>query len=380
MSSRAPRRRARRAAAFIGLATACAACAAGAQDAGDAGAVERAFSPSPDGGLLRLRDLTPFGLLRLDLRPPNEQAMMGGNWAFEFDFSYQNTFAMSNNVRAYLEGRGAGRTPLSPADAAAIQALPGDAFYLDGEFGHFDFTAHRRLGKRWTASLTVPYLVYGSSALDGLVENFHHYFGFNQQGRDLVARHRFQLVYDIGGVQFGELTRRRAGGLADPVLTLRYQPRHDWFGWQPVIEAAAKLAVAGERDWLSTGRSDYGMQVALRRASGPNALHVAGSLVYYAGQRGTPASEGQYVPTVIVGYGRRLSPRTSVLLQGYTSESVVGGSDISALAENKYQLSLGFRFHARKLDWTVAVTENVANFHNTPDIGAQLDFVYRPGG
>jgi len=380
MRHRKPRRPVRWVATLVCAAAACATPAIEAQEGGSPATADRGFVPSPDGGLLRLRDLTPFDLLRLDLRPPNEQAMQGGDWVFEFDFSYQNTFAMSTNVRDYLRGRGAGRMPLTPADVAAIHALPGDAFYIDGEFGRFEFTVHRRLGKRWSASLTVPYLAYTTGVLDGLIENFHHYLGSSQQGRNLVARHRFQVVYDIGGRQFGELARASAGGLGDPVLILRHQPRHDWFGWRPVIEAAVKFAAASERDWLSTGRSDYGMQVALQRAFGPNALHVAGSLVYYAGHRDTPTAPGQYVPTLIVGYGRRLSPRTSIVFQGYTSASVVTGADIPQLADYKYLLSLGFRFHARKLDWTVAVTENVGNFHNTPDIGAQLDFVYRPGG
>lgn len=344
-----------------------------------AGTVSAEEAASPDGGMLRLRDLTPFGLLRLDLRPPNEQAMQGRGWALEFDFSYQNTFAMSSNVREYLAGRGTGRSPLTPADVTAIHALPGDAFYLDGEFGQFDFIAHRALGERWALSVTLPYLVYASSVLDGLVENFHDYAGFSQQGRDLVARHRFQFVYDIGGLQYGQLSRTQTGGFADPVIALRHRLADSWLGWQATIEAAAKVALAGEREWLSTGRSDYGLQLALQRASGPHALHLAGSLVYYAGERGTPAARGQYVPTLVVAYGRRVSPRTSLVLQGYASKSVVGDTDIAALAENKYQLSLGFRFHARKLDWTIAVTENVANFHNTPDLGAQLDLAYRPG-
>jgi hypothetical protein len=348
-----------------------------AQESGTA-TVDGGFVPSPDGGLLRLRDLTPFDLLRLDLRPPNEQALQGGDWVFEFDLSYQNTFAMSRNVRDYLEERGVGRMPLAPADVAAIHALPGDAFYIDGEFGRFEFTVHRRLGERWSASLTIPYLAYTAGVLDGLIENVHDAFSFGQQGRDLVARHRFQVVYDIGGLEFGELSRASAGGLADPVLILRHQPRDDWLGWRPVLEAAVKFAVASERNWLSTGRSDYGVQAALQRAFGPNALHVAGSLVYYAGHRNTPTARGRYVPTLIVGYGRRLAPRTSVVLQGYASESAVTASDIPEFADNKYLLSLGFRFHARKLHWSVAVTENVGNFHNTPDIGAQLDIVYRP--
>jgi hypothetical protein len=149
-------------------------------------------------GLLRGRDLTPFGLLRLDMLPAHTADAQTGTWTFEAQYAYQNTFVLSGNVRRYLEGRNLPRQPLRPEDAAAIQALPGDAFYVDGEVGLADLIIQRRLSNYWSAYLTIPYINYGQGAFDSTIESFHDTFGFRQQGRDLVARNQFQIVYSIG--------------------------------------------------------------------------------------------------------------------------------------------------------------------------------------
>src|SRR5687768_13904879 len=54
-------------------------------------------------GLLRARDLTPFGLLRLDMLPAHTADAEPGTWTFEVQYAYQNTFILSDNVRDYLE-------------------------------------------------------------------------------------------------------------------------------------------------------------------------------------------------------------------------------------------------------------------------------------
>src|SRR2546426_9286310 len=61
-------------------------------------------------GPLRIRDMTPFNLLRLDMLPAHAVAAGPGSWAIEADISYSNTFVMSDNVKSYLEARGERRS------------------------------------------------------------------------------------------------------------------------------------------------------------------------------------------------------------------------------------------------------------------------------
>lgn len=347
-------------------------------DEGNPRVVEQLWSHT---GLLRARDLTPFGLLRLDMLPAHTADAEAGTWTFEIQYAYQNTFILSDNVRDYLEERGSGRVPLRPQDTAAIMALPDDAYYIDGEVGLADLIVQYRVNDYWSTYLTIPYIHYGRGALDSTIESFHDTFGFSQQGRDLVARNRFQLLYKIGDIQFAELDRSIEGGFGDPVLGVRYSLPQPRFGWDVVIEAAAKLAVDGERFLLSTGEYDFGLQATLQRRmgrTGRHSVYLAGSAVYYAGGPEIPADETQIIPTVILGYSYGLTQRTSVILQAYASRSVIQETEIEELTEEKYQLSLGLQSRGRNVLWSVAVTENISNFGNTPDIGVQIGVAYMP--
>jgi len=332
-------------------------------------------------GLLRGRDLSPFGLLRLDMLPAHTADAAPGTWTFEIQYAYQNTFVLSDNAHEYLETRNMGRQPLRAQDAAAILALPGDAYYVDGEFGLADLIVQRRMNEYWSAYLTIPYMHYGEGAFDSTVESFHDTFGFSQQGRDLVARDRFQIVYGIGDVRFSQLDRETTGGFGDPVFGVRYSLPQPRFGWDVVVEFAAKIAVDGERFLLSTGKNDYGGQVTLQRRlgkTGRHALYLSGSGVYYAGGPEIPGDEAQLIPTLIAGYSFGLTPQTSLILQGYASRSVIENTTLEELKEDKFLLSLGLQSRGKNVLWNVAVTENVSNFNNTPDIGVQVGFAYMP--
>lgn len=196
-----------------------------------------------------------------------------------------------------------------------------------------------------------------------------------------MARNRFAVLYDVGGVEFAQLDRTIRGGFGDPVIGVRYSLPEPRFGWDVVGELAVKLAIDGERFLLSTGENDVGAQVTLQRRlgeTGRHAVYLAGSLVYYAGGPETPGDESQVIPTVIGGYSYGLTPTTSVILQAYASRSVVRHTTIEELTDNKYQLSLGVQSRGKSVLWSFAVTENISNFSNTPDVGVQLGLAYMP--
>ena len=70
-------------------------------------------------GLMRERDLTPFGFMRLDMRPAHAVSTEPGSWAVETDIAFQNTWALSPEVEKYLTGLEADRTPRTRAGGSA---------------------------------------------------------------------------------------------------------------------------------------------------------------------------------------------------------------------------------------------------------------------
>jgi hypothetical protein len=321
-------------------------------------------------GPLRIRDTTPFNFLRLDLLPAHTWTSTPGRWAIEADITRTNTFVMSGNVRTYLDGRRSRRS-LTEADAQTILSQGEDSYYFDGELGLLDLTVHYGLTPRASVYLTLPVYDFAGGWFDGTVESFHDAFGFDSAGRDLVARDRFQAVASLGGQRIAVLDQEVDGGMGDPVLGLRYdlplRPRLTL-----VVEGAAKIAVQDEEKFLSTGSNDFGIQASLQRKLRRQGFYLSGSLVRSDGRVfGIPVGS-RTVPTLTAAYELGVTRRTSLVLQLYASESAVRDTHLDEIKANKYQASLGLRSRRGRLVYGFAVTENVANYQNTPDVGLSL--------
>jgi hypothetical protein len=266
--------------------------------------------------------------------------------------------------------------PLRAEDVDAILSQPGDAYYLDLEVGAIDLIVRRALTQTLGLFMELPYLHYGEGRFDSLIEGFHEVLGIGQMGRDLVARDRFQMVYRLGQAQFVLLDRDITGGFGDPIIGLRYSPPPAG-AWKLTIEGAAKIAAAGRRPLLSTGKQDVGVQAALGRRTGRHFFYASMNAVYYSGGMAeSPAAH--IIPTLVLAYSIAATAKTSFVLQACASRSVVRDTQLGELKDNKYLLSIGAQSKIRDWTWNLALTENVANFDNTPDIGVQMALTYSP--
>jgi hypothetical protein len=332
-------------------------------------------------GLLRSRDLSPFGFLRLDMRPAHAVSIEPGSWALEMEIGYQNTWALSPEVEKYLIGlEPTGRRRIGPAEVQAIQDLPGENYLLDIESALLDVTFHYKLSPNWTAYAIASAITYQGGFLDSSIEQFHDTFGFSSFGRPAVARDQATLVYNLKGAHVVFLDAPTDGGLTDPTIGVRYTGFQPLQNWRLSLEGAVKIPVDGRRLLLSTGRTDYGVQASLQRPSKHHAVYVDLAAVYYAGASDPAPQASQIVPTLVVGYEYKLTARTNVNLQAYVSQSVYSheATDLDELTGMKYQYSIGLRHRWDNMIFTFGFTENVQNINNTPDIGLQLGFAYVP--
>ena len=332
-------------------------------------------------GLLRSRDLSPFGFLRLDMRPAHAVAIEPGSWALETEIGYQNTWALSPEVERYLVSlEPTGRRRIGPAEVQAIRDLPGENYLLDIETALLDFTFHYKLSRNWTAYAIASAITYQGGYLDSAIEGFHDTFGFSSFGRPAVERNQATLVYDLKGARVVLLEKPTDGGLTDPTIGVRYTGFQPLQNWRLSLEGAAKIPVAGRRLLLSTGRADYGVQASLQRPGRNHAIYVDLAAVYYAGSSMPAPQDSQVIPTLVVGYEYQLTANTNVNLQAYVSESVYSSdqTDLDELTGMKYQYSLGIRHRRDNLIFTFGFTENVQNVNNTPDVGLQFGFAYVP--
>ena len=255
-------------------------------------------------GLLRARDLTTFGFLRLDMRPAHAINAPKGTWAIETELAHQNTWALSEGAEKYIEAL-PGRRELGAAELAEIEALPGENFLFDMELAELDVTLHYKFSDRWGGYLVLSGVNYSGGFLDGAIESFHDLTGFDSGGRPNVRRNDVTLFADLKSANLAFLGAPTHGGLLDPTIGIRYSSDRQMKGWDVVVEAAAKVAIRGQENFLSTGKSDYGLQATLQRFSDHHAWYVSASGVYYDGSTNMTPTGAQIVPTLVVGYERR---------------------------------------------------------------------------
>lgn len=262
-------------------------------------------------GLLRSRDLTPFGSLRLDMRPAHAIAIERGSFAVTTEIGYQNTWALSPEVERYLTAQEAsGRHELGPSDVQAIRDLPGENYLLDLEQAVIDVSVHYKFAEKMSAYLILNAITYGGGFLDGTVESCHDTFGFSSFGRPAASRNDVNLIFDLKSAQVALFEAPTDGGLGDPTLGLRYTDISLSEHWHVGVEAAVKIPVAGRRPWLSTGRTDFGAQISLQRRSTRHALYADLAAVYYSGAREPAPQEAQVIPTLLLGVEYRHSIRS----------------------------------------------------------------------
>jgi hypothetical protein len=332
-------------------------------------------------GMLRSRDLTPFGFLRLDMRPAHAVNIESHSFAFEAELGYQNTWALSENVEKYLTAReSGGRQEIGPAEIQAIRDLPGENYLMDLESATLDLTMHYKISSQWTFYAIATAVSYEGGFLDSTIEGFHDLVGLSTFGRLAAPRNEIHMIYDLKGEQTVLNNPPTQQGFLDPTFGLRYTGIGLPGKWHMSVETAVKAAWGGQRPLLSTGHTDYGLQASVRRLGERNAIHVDFSAVYYSGQEMPTEQEKQVIPTIVIGWERQMSARTNMNLQGYASKSVYRReqTDLDELLSDKFQMSLGVRHRFDCCVVSFAITENLQNLNNTPDIGFQMGFAWVP--
>ena len=330
-------------------------------------------------GMLRSRDLTPFGFLRLDMRPAHAISIETGTFAIEAELGYQNTWALAANVERYLNGledpgRGATsgrrrsrRSAICPARTTCSTSSPRRSIST--------CTTRSRASGARTRSRP-PCRTTADSWTPG-IEKFHDDAGFQHVRPARAGAQRTNLIYDLKGSQVVMLDAPQTSGFMDPTFGLRYAGIKLPGRWQMSMEAAVKVPLAGR---------------AAAAVDGPHGLRCAG-VVRRLGARRTRCTstsppcttraktipsphESQIVPTIVIGWERKLTTRTNVNLQGYASRASTGARRpiSTSCSTTSIQLSLGCGTGSTAASASFAMTENLQNLNNTPDIGFQVGF------
>ena len=329
-------------------------------------------------GLLRARDLTTFGFLRLDMRPAHAIHAPKGTWAIETELAHQNTWALSEGAEKYIEAL-PDRRKLGPAELADLEALPGENFLFDMELAELDVTLHYKFSDRWGGYLVLSGVNYSGGFLDATIESFHDLTGFDSGGRPNVHRNDVTLFADLKSANLAFIGAPTHGGLLDPTIGIRYSSDRQMKGWDVVVEAAAKVAFRGQEDFP---RPQVGLRLAgdvaailrsprlvrerlgrvLRRVDEHDADGGADRADAHHRLRAETQSEDA---SRLAG----IREQQRVFTRGHRSSGIA-----------RYQVPAEHRrlpsAQSRRLFF--AFTENLQNFNNTPDVALQIGWAFSP--
>jgi hypothetical protein len=354
----------RRAVAMVAMAAMAAAPGALAEEDADEG-----WIPVP----FRVRNQTFPTLLVMGFSPRPAYALPEGAWALEVNASQSNNFQHSKNVESYLRTRPGNPQPLSGDDLAAIVAMNGDRFYIDGEITVIDVGVHYGLTERLGLAVRVPWFGYSGGFMDGMIYGFHDTFGLGQAGRDVVADDQFQVLVGFGDEVYVTDGAPTSGGFGDPVATLHYTFPGRLRGWVLGLEGGLKAPIADNEVNLSSGSWDVGLQLNAQRQWRRHAV-VLNLAWVVPGEFRPEGFEPATLPSLNASWLIRVGHHTSAVVQALFSENIFREATDTPLSELEFQVTLGAKFDLSFGTLGVGVTENVFNFDNTPDLALHLSY------
>lgn len=326
-----------------------------------------------DTGPLRIRDQFLLGMGFLAFDPVSADVLGPGEWQVDLILTVANDFAHSQGVERELEGRSE-RAPLTLAQLRDIEARKESEgiFLVDGEHRRTAVAVRRGLGKGVQIELLVPVIGLQGGVLDSTVERFHDLFSFEQAGRLGAPKDSF-VVYARSRDTELFVDKDPGAALGDIVVGAKFdlRPGADSRRSPLALEALVKLPTGDEESFTSSGSADVGAQLLATKYFTRSCIHGSAGVLYLGDSESLDLG-AQTVVSGMLAFERAVGTRTSVVAQATLSQSPFGDLDLEKLDQVTTQVTLGLKRVLGRRVLFVGLTENVANFGNSPDIGVHV--------
>lgn len=326
-------------------------------------------------GPVRVRDLSPISMLRLDFIPAHACSDDPSLTVLRINHSDANVFMVSGTAETYLESRRRNQG-LTASDVKALLQGPSDFFIFDAELAITDIEFIRALSERTQMRIEWPLLSRGGGFLDHTIEQFHSSTGLPAADRDLIDRNDVNIAARINGKTFALTGRDTHTTSGDPTISIQHSFPIGSHA-DVIVETAAKVALGGERGYFSSGASDLGVQLSAERRFRRNALYGGVSFVRVGNGHVFRVFQLSNSPSVIAAWEHRFGSRTWFIAQTTWSRETLKPATNSPLDDDRIQMTAGIRHRiGPRMIATVALTENLIHFKNTPDIGVHASLAW----
>lgn len=334
-----------------------------------------------DTGPLRVRDQFLPGLGYLAFDPVAADILDDGAWQVDAVFTISNTFAHSDAVDRLLESR-------SRREAVSLEALrtlstdgaDNTAFYLDGEHARWALALRRGIGHGLQVEFVLPVIHFGGGRLDSAIEGFHDAFSFGQAGRLGVHRNAF-TAYLRSPRRETYVTVAPGTTLGDAVVGVRSDLWHGQSdsGIELALEFLAKLPTGDIHALTSSGSTDVGVQMIGTRYFRNGCLHFSVGTARLGPHR-LLGLDAQTLLSGMLAWEFGLGAHTTALLQATISQSPFEALRSQEIRKVSTQLTVGVKRSIGPNVLFAGLTENLANFNNSADIGLHIGVTRGFGG
>ncbi len=270
-------------------------------------------------------------------------------------------------------GRIEGTLSLDASNNFTLDSAAGERVMLDGETYRFALAARYGIAPGFEIGLTIPLLTNSGGFLDGFIEGFHDFFGFNQGKRKSYPEDRLLYEYtragdskvlvNDGSTGIGDIRLSGAWRLYDDG---RENPR------QVALHGSIKFPTGNSHRLFGSGSTDFALWVT----AGDDYRLPLGNLTLYAAGGGMVMTDGDVIRDQqrnLVGFGSLgvgWSPLEwlAIKIQADGHTSFYNGSDLVQVNGGSVQLTTGGTIgFTRDTFLDVGVSEDVV-LDASPDV------------
>ncbi|MDD2672287.1 MAG: DUF3187 family protein [Syntrophales bacterium] len=298
-----------------------------------------------------------------------------------FEIEPFNTYNQSPVIRIFgLPGAGsprvvkAGKTELEFSAVLASNYILDEnhreSLLIDGETHSFALGVRRGLGQDTEAGIDIPYVSQTGGFLDGVIDTWHHTFGFREGGRNLAPKNRLLYRYVRDGGERLKLDSC-SGGIGDVRLQGARQLYRGGNG-SAALRASLKLPTGDSGSLIGSGSTDLAVWVTADRPFdsryGRWSIYGAGGGMAMKG--GSVLAEQQRNTAVFgtLGGGWKPGERLVLKIQADAHTPFYRDSELKELESPGIQLVLGGTVAlTRETTLDIAVSEDIL-VKSSPDV------------
>lgn len=264
------------------------------------------------------------------------------------------------------EQRTGWHTQIDLSNDFVLASNANESLRIDGEAVVVRLGYRQTFADGWETGLSLPLVSQGGGFMDGIISDWHDWFGLPNAGRERRPEDEFVYQYSRNGVTLMDVQ----GGADGPGDALA------WIGQQVggvVGKLAVQLPIGDEDELLGSGEPGAALWLELPWQSGAWSGHLSGGGSWARAGGQLASIRREFLPIASAAIDWRASPGLSFLAQLNAHGRAFDGSRLDALNRHGVQLVLGGHFVIGQTEFGLIFQEDIVTA-SSPDFALHLSW------